>query len=305
MGEGQRGQRSAEIRKPAWLKKSLPDPRRVRSIERLLRDRGLHTVCESALCPNLGNCFERGTATFLIMGDMCTRGCRFCGIAGGQPQALDPEEPEKVADAASKLGLRHVVITSVTRDDLPDGGAPHYVATLRAVRKYLPEATVEVLVPDFQGREESVKLVLREGVDVFNHNMETVARLYAKARAEADYGRSLEVLRMAATEGSTLVKTGWMVGLGETREELAALMRDVVDVGVSMVTIGQYLRPSGEALPVVEYVKPETFEEIRREGESLGLFVHAGPFVRSSYLAGEALAAAGKVCGKETVPEIQ
>ena len=163
-------------RKPGWLKKPLPDPKRVKRVEGLLRDLGLHTVCESALCPNLGTCFEKGTATFLIMGDVCTRGCRFCGIAGGRPGALDPSEPGRVADAASRMGLRHVVVTSVTRDDLADGGAAHYVATIRAVRKRVPQATIEVLVPDFGGCMESVVSVLGEDVEVFNHNIETVER---------------------------------------------------------------------------------------------------------------------------------
>jgi lipoic acid synthetase len=294
-------------RKPEWLKKPLPEARALRRMEGLLRDRGLHTVCESALCPNLGECFGRGTATFLIMGDVCTRGCAFCGVATGRPSALDPAEPEHVADAVARLGLRHVVITSVTRDDLPDGGASHYVATMRAVRERASEATLEVLTPDFCGRLTDLDLVLAEKPDVFNHNVETVPRLYDTVRPQALFTRSLEVLRHAASRGSSLVKTGWMVGLGERPEEVRSLLQDVAGAGVDMVTIGQYLRPSSDHMAVSEYVHPEVFDRYREWGEALGLQVHAAPFVRSSFQAGESFARAlrGQSLYSVSEPEIQ
>jgi lipoic acid synthetase len=274
-------------RKPEWLKKPLPKAEALRRMEHLLRGRGLHTVCESALCPNLGECFERGTATFLIMGDICTRDCRFCGVAGGCPEELDPGEPERVADAAVALGLEHVVVTSVTRDDLADGGAAHYAATVRAIRRRASGATIEVLTPDFLGRTECLDVVLAEGPEVFNHNLETVERLYPTVRPEAEYHRSLDVLAHVASLGVSVVKTGCMVGLGETESELDQLLRDAKAAGVDVVTIGQYLRPSSGHLPVTEYVPPRVFERYRRHGEGLGLLVHADPFVRSSFRARE------------------
>jgi len=274
-------------RKPPWLKKRLPRAGAMREMDALLRSRHLHTVCESAKCPNMGECFERGTATFLIMGGTCTRDCRFCSVPGGRPGTLDPQEPVNVADAAAQMALRHVVITSVTRDDLPDGGAAHFVATMRAVRTRLPQATVEVLVPDFRGDHAALDLVLAEGPDVFNHNVETVPRLYAMVRPQAVFERSLEVLAYAAQTGRSIVKTGWMVGLGETETEVQDLLRTVERAGVQVATIGQYLRPSAQHLPVVEYVPPATFAAYQQYGEALGLLVEASPFVRSSYLAEE------------------
>lgn len=261
----------------------------MRDMETLLRERSLHTVCESAKCPNKGECFERGTATFLIMGGTCTRNCRFCSVDPGRPEALDPDEPAHVADAVARMGLEHVVITSVTRDDLPDGGAAHFVATIRAVRERRPRATVEVLVPDFGGDLGAVDLVLREVPEVFNHNLETVPRLYPRVRPQAVYQRSLLVLRHAADQGRSVVKTGCMVGLGERADEVRGLLGDARASGVDVVTIGQYLRPSREHLPVVEYVPPAVFETYRTHGEQLGLRVEAAPFVRSSYRAEEGL----------------
>jgi len=279
-------------RKPDWLKKPIPEAATLQRMEKLLRQRHLHTVCESALCPNLGECFARGTATFLILGDICTRDCRFCGVATGRPGALDPEEPRQVADAVANLGLKHVVITSVTRDDLPDGGAGHYAATIRAVRAACPGVTVEVLVPDFGGVAADIDTVLSEAPEVFNHNIETVPRLYATVRPQAIYERSLAVLRRAAEGRSGLVKTGWMVGLGERPEEVLALLGEVATIGIDLVTIGQYLRPSKGHLPVVQYVPPEVFAQYQAYGESLGLQVHSAPFVRSSFQAGETYAQA-------------
>lgn len=279
-------------RKPDWLKKPLPRPDCLRRMESVLRERQLHTVCESALCPNLGECFERGTATFLIMGDICTRSCAFCGVGGGCPKQLDPAEPENVADAVVALGLDHVVVTSVTRDDLQDGGAAHFANTIRAIRRRAPRATVEVLTPDFLGKLEHVDAVLAVEPEVFNHNLETVGRLYPAVRPQAEYKRSLAVLAHAALHRGSLVKTGCMVGLGETESEVLALLDDAREAGVEVVTIGQYLRPSKAHVPVVEYVRPEVFDRYRERGEALGLQVHAAPFVRSSFRAGESLAQA-------------
>lgn len=287
-------------RKPEWLKKALPGPAPLRKMEALLRDRSLHTVCESALCPNLGECFARGTATFLIMGDVCTRDCGFCGVTSGCPAGLDADEPQNVADAVARLELRHVVVTSVTRDDLADGGAGHYVAIVRAIRSRTPDVTVEVLVPDFAGRMEHLDLVLGEAPEVFNHNVETVPRLYALVRPQAVYERSLALLHRAAGRGRSLVKTGWMVGLGEREDEVRALLEEVAARGVDMVTIGQYLRPSGRHLPVTEYVRPAVFAMYREWGEALGLQVHAAPFVRSSFQAGESFAEAKTRGGRES-----
>ena len=256
----------------------------------LLRDRQLHTVCESALCPNLGECFAAGTATFLIMGDVCTRDCAFCGVAVGRPGALDPSEPANVAEAVSRLGLGHAVVTSVTRDDLEDGGAEHFVATIRAIRARTPGVTIEVLVPDFAGDSKGLDAVLAEEPEVFNHNVETVPRLYPTVRPQAVYERSLSVLRRAASAERSVVKTGWMVGLGETEEEVSDLLRQVSEAGVDFVTVGQYLRPSPRHLPVAEYVRPEVFGHYVKWGEALGLHMYAAPFVRSSFQAGESFA---------------
>ncbi len=274
-------------RKPDWLKKRLPEAAAVQRMETLLRRRHLHTVCESALCPNLGECFGAGVATFLIMGDVCTRDCGFCGVTSGRPGPLDPEEPGQLADAVARLQLKHVVVTSVTRDDLPDGGAAHYVASIRAIREQAPGVSVEVLVPDFRGETDALDRVLAEAPEVFNHNVETVSRLYPLVRPAAVYERSLSVLEVAARRGQSLVKTGWMLGLGETEDEIHEMLREVADVGVDLVTIGQYLRPSKRQLPVVEYVHPEVFDSYGRYGEGLGLKVQAAPFVRSSFHAGE------------------
>lgn len=295
--------KSGPGRKPEWLKKPLPESRSLRRMERLLRDHSLHTVCESALCPNLGECFGRGTATFLIMGDVCTRACRFCGVRSGTPAALDPHEPDRVADAVARLGLRHVVITSVTRDDLPDGGAGHYVATIRAIRARTPEASIELLTPDFRGHLRDLDLILAEAPEVFNHNVETVPRLYPTVRPQALFPRSLAVLRHAAESKSGVVKTGWMVGLGERDDEVRSLLEEVAGVGVDVVTIGQYLRPSREHIAVWEYVRPEVFERYREWGEALGLQVHSAPFVRSSFRAGESFAeAAAQPPGAASTP---
>lgn len=260
-------------------------------VKRGLRRLDLHTVCESARCPNIHECFHRGTATFLILGNQCTRGCGFCSVPKAAQQGeglrVDPDEPAKVARMAAEMRLRHVVITSVTRDDLADGGASHFAETVRQVKRVLPEARTEVLVPDFCGDVPAVVQVLDAGVDVFNHNLETVRRLYRQVRPQADYGRSLGVLRFArAYRPAVLVKSGLMVGLGEQGWEVEELLRDLRGVGVDVVTIGQYLQPTLGNLPVAAFVPPEQFGGYRDYGLSIGFkLVFSGPLVRSSYLA--------------------
>ena len=252
---------------------------------------GLHTVCQSARCPNLGECFARGTATFLLLGDVCTRDCRFCAVAHGRPAPPDGDEPARLARAASMLGLRHVVLTSVTRDDLPDGGAGHFSAAIAALRAALPGATVEVLVPDFQGSAAALELLLRARPDVLNHNVETVPRLYPEVRPQADYRRSLNLLvRAGRAAPGLLTKSGLMVGLGERREEVLDVLRDLQAAGVGAVTIGQYLQPTRGHLSVQEYLAPEAFADYARAAREIGLgHVLSGPLVRSSYHAADLL----------------
>ena len=276
-------------RKPEWLKKQF-DPIAESRMTALLRSLSLHTVCEDANCPNRSECFKSRTATFLILGDVCTRGCRYCAVAKGAPSMLDLEEPQHVAEAAEKLELRHVVVTSVTRDDLPDGGADHFAQTILALRKRLPMSTIEVLIPDFQGSEASLNLVIDAKPDIINHNVETVPSLYPVVRPQADYARSLELLRRVKQAG-LYSKTGFMVGLGETRQDVLALMDDLVAAGCDMLTIGQYLQPSRNHLPVVEFITPAQFDEYKEIALEKGIrFVASGPFVRSSYHAAEAMA---------------
>lgn len=275
-------------RLPAWLRKTETDFVALHEVKRGLRRLGLHTVCESARCPNIHECFRRRTATFMILGDLCTRGCGFCAVSRSlRLPPPDPQEPARVAAMVRQLNLRHVVVTSVSRDDLPDGGAAHFAATIREIRKASPGATIEILTPDFLGDLRAVRTVLEAGPDVFNHNVETVPRLYPRVRPQARYERSLDVLAFAGRHGGApLVKSGLMVGLGEAREEVRAVMRDLREAGVAVLTIGQYLQPTRRNLPVAEYVRPEQFEEYRREGLKLGFAaVFSGPFVRSSYMA--------------------
>ena len=276
-------------RLPEWLRRPIAQPGQVASVEGLLGELRLNTVCQSAKCPNRGECFATGTATFLIMGDACTRGCRFCAVETRRPAPLDPDEPRRVAEAAERLGLRHVVITTVTRDDVPDGGAAHFVAVIGAVRAAVPEAAVEVLTSDFGGRMESVDTVAAARPDVFNHNLETVPRLYAEVRPGADYRRSLEVLeRVRETQPDLPTKSGLMLGLGETADEVVEVMSDLRTHGVAMLTLGQYLRPSAAHLPVAEFVEPTVFADLARTAYKLGFSaVASAPFVRSSYHAGE------------------
>ncbi len=278
-------------RLPEWFRKPLPAAGESAKVRRLVDRLGLHTVCTSAHCPNLSECFARGTATFLILGDRCTRGCRFCAVESASPLPPRSDEPQAVAEAVSQLELRHVVITSVTRDDLPDGGASHFAATINAVRRLVPNVTIEVLTPDFRGEVTSVRLVMAATPEVFNHNVETVPRLYDTVRPGADYERSLEVLRLArepmgGTDTTPRTKSGLMLGLGESAEEVKEVLADLRRVGCDALTIGQYLAPSKEHLPVERFVPPEEFETWRRRALQLGFVqVTAGPMVRSSYNA--------------------
>jgi lipoic acid synthetase len=279
----------AALAKPAWIRVKAPSPgTRFTEIKAILREQKLHTVCEEASCPNIGECFGKGTATFMILGDICTRRCPFCDVGHGRPLAPDADEPAHLADTIAKLGLRYVVITSVDRDDLKDGGAQHFVECIRAVRSRSPQTTIEVLVPDFRGRRErALAILLAEPPDVMNHNLETVARLYRQARPGGDYRHSLELLqafRKAAPSVPT--KSGLMVGLGETDAEILQVMRDLRAHEVDMLTIGQYLQPSPHHLAVERYVHPDTFAMFEREAQAMG-FRHAaiGAMVRSSYHA--------------------
>ncbi|HUI92908.1 MAG TPA: lipoyl synthase [Chitinivibrionales bacterium] len=282
-------QSAAQRRLPSWLKRPLVPTATYRRLEQSLTDAHLNTVCSEAKCPNRAECFSRGTATFLILGSVCTRSCGFCGITHGAPQPVDKDEPRRVAEAVRRMAVSHAVITSVTRDDLPDGGACQFAAVIRLLKREMPAITIEVLVPDFHGNDASLCTVLDEGPHVFNHNIETVPRLYPMVRPQANYSRSLEMLAKAARNEVQLnVKSGVMVGLGETRKEVFSTLDDLRRTGCAMVTIGQYLRPSKDQVPVQEFVTPEQFDEYRNHGLSLGFTeVSAGPFVRSSYRAEE------------------
>ena len=253
----------------------------------LLREKNLHTVCEEARCPNVAECWGQGTATFMILGDICTRACRFCAVTTGRPTGLDLEEPERVADAVELMDLRHAVITSVNRDDLADGGAGIFAETIRAVRRRCPDTTVEVLIPDFQGDWAALAIVMEEDPEILNHNVETVPRLYKAVRPGARYQRSLDLLRRAKElRPGALTKTGVMLGLGETAAELDALMEDLVWNSVDILTAGQYLQPTPAHLPVERFVPPEEFRAVAERGKAIGLrHVEAGPLVRSSYHA--------------------
>ncbi|MDP8982781.1 MAG: lipoyl synthase [Acidobacteriota bacterium] len=278
-------------RLPDWLRKPATHFAAVHDLKHELRRKNLHTVCESARCPNMHECFHRGAATFMILGNLCTRGCGFCSVPKGSARkrefSLDPQEPENVARMAASMGLRYVVITSVNRDDLVDGGSHHFAETVRAVRRELPEARVEVLTPDFCGDLGAVARVLDAGPHVFNHNMETIGRLYRRVRPQANYRQSLEVLRFARRyRADALTKSGLMAGLGERPEEVHGLLRDLRESEVDVATIGQYLQPTRRNLPVAEYIRPEQFDAYREYGLSIGFrMVFSGPLVRSSYMA--------------------
>jgi len=275
-------------RLPEWLRKPRTHFDAVHQLKGEMRGLNLHSVCESARCPNMHECFHRGTATFMILGNLCTRGCGFCSVPKSRhPGALDPDEPANVARMAAGMRLRHVVVTSVNRDDLLDGGSEHFAATVRELRRVLPDARVEVLTPDFQGDLRAVARVLDAGPHIFNHNMETVPRLYRRVRPQADYRQSLDVLQFAKRHRpGALTKSGAMLGLGETMEEVHQLMRDLRAAHVDIVTLGQYLQPTRRNLPVAEFVPPSQFDAYRDFGLSLGFkMVFSGPLVRSSYMA--------------------
>jgi lipoic acid synthetase len=276
-------------RKPPWLKIRLSQLRDTTKVKSILNVTSLHTVCEEARCPNLGECFSSGTATILILGKVCTRNCGFCAVEHGIPAALDESEPERVAEAISRMHLGYVVITSVTRDDLTDGGASIFARTIRAVRSLDPKIKIEVLIPDFKGDAAALATVLKEAPDVLNHNVETISRLYPQVRSQADYERSLELLRRAKGYNPSMkTKSGFMLGLGESREEVLDLLRDLRKAGCDFLTIGQYLQPRPDRLPVIEYVPPEIFEEYKKIGEEMGFkSVASGPFIRSSFHASE------------------
>jgi lipoic acid synthetase len=291
---------AAALAKPDWIRVRLGNGERFREIKRILREHRLHTVCEEATCPNIGECFGKGTATFMILGDLCTRRCPFCDVAHGRPLPPDPDEPLNLAETIFDLKLQYVVITSVDRDDLRDGGARHFADCIRAVRGLSPQTRIEVLVPDFRGRLEIALDVLSGSPpDVMNHNLETVQRLYRQARPGADYWNSLKLLQEFKSRFPRLpTKSGLMVGLGETDEEILAVMRDLRAHHVGMLTIGQYLQPSAHHLPVARYVEPAVFDEFARQAHEMG-FMHAacGPLVRSSYHAESFFAEANKLNG--------
>ena len=278
-----------KVRKPDWIKVRIPNNPVFWSTKDLVLDLKLHTVCEEAQCPNRWECWSHGTATFMIAGDRCTRACGFCAVNTAKPFPLDPDEPGRVAEATARLGLKHAVITSVARDDLPDGGAEHFAQTIRAIHQRTPAVIVEVLVPDFNEKEDSIRTVLDAGPNVFNHNLETVERLTPLVRSRAKYRRSLAVLRRAKELAPDIAtKSGFMLGLGETEAELLQGMDDLRANSVSVLTLGQYLRPSPNHLPVVEYIQPESFERLRLAALEKG-FAHvaSAPLVRSSYHAAE------------------
>lgn len=276
-------------RKPQWLKTAIASDGQYTDTKRTLQQHHLHTICESGRCPNRAECWARGTATFLIAGDICTRSCKFCNTRTGKPLPLNPDEPQHVAQSVARMQLKHAVITSVDRDDLPDLGARHWAATIEAIRALNPHTTLEVLVPDFQGREELLDIVARANPHIMGHNMETVRRLTPHVRSAAQYDRSLQVIRWMADHSRALPKSGFMVGLGETRDEVTELMADLRQAGCRVLTIGQYLRPTRAHLPVSAYITPQQFEEYRTEALAMGFSqVESGPLVRSSYYADRA-----------------
>jgi lipoic acid synthetase len=278
-------------RLPTWLRKRVRASGEVLKLKKILKEKGIHTVCQAAGCPNISECFSKPTATFMILGDVCTRHCRFCGIHKGRPGPVDSREPMHIAETAAAMNLRHVVITSVTRDDLEDGGAAHFAETITQLHHTLPNATIEALIPDFSGNQKSIDTVLNSQLDVLNHNVETVSRLYQTIRPEANYKRSLALLQYVKTSRSDITtKSGLMVGLGETGEEMVQVFKDLVSVKCDALTIGQYLAPDLEAFPVKEYIHPDIFNDYKKHALSLGFgYVQAGPYVRSSFHAEDVL----------------
>jgi len=280
-------------RRPEWIKVRAPSGENYSFLKDLMRSKSLHTVCEEAMCPNIGECWGSGTATFLIMGDTCTRSCGFCDIKTGRPEPLDWEEPKRVAQAVRKMNLRHVVITSVNRDERKDGGAPIFALCIQRIREVQPGCSIEVLIPDFKGSEEALKIVMDARPEILNHNVETVPRLFRKVQPQDRYEWALDTLRNAKRmDRDVLTKSGIMVGLGEEFDEVLAVMHDLAEIGVDILTVGQYLQPSREHLPIERYYRPEEFEELSRAGYEMGFrWVESGPLVRSSYRAEQQVAA--------------
>jgi lipoic acid synthetase len=276
-----------ELSKPAWIRVRLPSAEKYARIKELKEGKCLHTVCEEARCPNIGECWEKGNATFLILGDICTRNCHFCAVKGGTPSTVDMEEPERVAQAVASMNLKHVVVTSVTRDDLSDGGAAVFAESVRQIRDQTSRCTIEVLIPDLGGSRDALQTVLAARPEILGHNVETVPRLYPDVRPQAVYQRSLDLLRTAKDiDAEMLTKSGIMVGIGEAMDEVIEVMQDLRGVGCDIFTIGQYLRPTKAHLPVVRYYTPEEFADLSEEGKNMGFrWVESGPLVRSSYLA--------------------
>lgn len=272
-------------RKPHWMKSPLPSGDNYIQVRETIAENKLHTICTSGKCPNKGECWNAGTATFMILGDICTRSCKFCATKTGKPLPIDNDEPARIADSVAKLHIKHCVLTSVDRDDLEDGGADIWARTIRAIKEYTPQVTIEALIPDFNGNERDIAVVLAAGAEIVSHNLETVRRLTATTRSKAKYGLSLKVLEQIAKSG-TRAKSGIMLGIGETREEILEVMDDLRGVGVEVLTLGQYLQPSIHHLPIEEFITPETFEEYHNIGLTKGFkHVESGPLVRSSYHA--------------------
>lgn len=281
--------KNSRKRLPEWLRKKDPLQKGMLATRNMLKNLELNTVCQSARCPNIGECYSKKTATFMILGQYCTRNCRFCSVTHHKPEAVDPEEAARVAEAVEKLKLKHAVITSVTRDDLEDGGAEQFVRVINAIRGRCPEVSVEVLTPDFNNNQAALEKIIKAKPEIFNHNVETVPSLYQKVRPQADYQQSLTVLsRVAVGDPEILIKSGMMLGLGEGEEELTAVWQDLLQAGVEILTMGQYLQPTNENIEVAEYIRPEKFEELKEKALALGFkSVSSGPHVRSSYLAEE------------------
>ncbi len=285
--ESKQSENSIHGKRPSWLKVKIPHGNQYSELKKLLSVQSLHTVCEEARCPNLCECWNRGTATFMILGDTCTRNCRFCAVTGGSPLTVDCDEPRRVAESAEKMKLKHAVITSVTRDDLADGGSGIFAQTISEIRSRMPECRIEVLIPDFRGSEEALMTILRAKPDILNHNVETVPRLYPIVRPQADYRQSLTLLKRAKKNRST-TKSGVMVGLGEETDEIYEVMQDLRKIQVDILTIGQYLQPTHAHLPVVRYVHPDEFAEFKARGLEMGFgYIESAPLVRSSYHADE------------------
>ncbi len=283
--------RPIKLSKPDWLKIRLHSDPSYAMVERIVREHSLHTICSSGMCPNKAECWSRRTATFMLMGDICTRNCRFCATLTGKPLPLDPDEPEKLAESVELMGLKHIVLTTVTRDDLEDGGAAHWVKAVEAIRAREMQTTIELLISDMMGDKEALRVIASSGADIVGHNIETTRALNSQIRSRADYDRSLEVLKTLAEMGA-VTKSGIMVGLGESDDEIIETLRDLRTAGVKIVTLGQYLRPTLEHHPVARYVTPETFEWYRQRALEMGFsYCASAPLVRSSYLADEALGA--------------